>query len=118
MAITTTLAVDPIGVMFHPNHTPNTRAHQRRLVPYTQLVSKYRIIGIIAIVIGILSTTDDSIAVLHNTISAVRRIFFSTQAEISSAKYSRTQAASSQPTSTKRETKKRNTESSSFLRYF
>gem|GEM_PF-6145412 len=34
-AITTTLAVEPIGDIFPPNHTPNTRAHQRILTPET-----------------------------------------------------------------------------------
>ena len=117
-AITTTFAVDPIGVIFHQNHTPNTRAHQSKLVPYTPLLSKYNIIGIIAMVIGILSTTDESIAVHQSTIRAVSSIFFSTPQEISSAKNCSTQADSNPHTNTKRDTKNKNTESSSFLRYF
>jgi hypothetical protein len=69
-------------------------------------------------VIGILSITDESIAVAQSTIRAVRRIFFSTPPEISCARYSKTQADSIPHTRTNKDTKNKNTESSSFLRYF
>lgn len=81
-AITTILAVDPTGVIFPPNPTQNTRAHQRIGVPCIHSASRYRIIGTMAIVIGILSTIEERRAVAQSTIIAVRIIFSLTQPAI------------------------------------
>lgn len=75
-------------------------------------------IGSIAIVIGILSMTDERIAVDHRIIIAVIIIFFSTPPAIISAKYVNTHACSRPPTRINNDAKNRNTESSIFLRYF
>lgn len=85
-AITTILAVDHTGVIFHPNHTPNISAHQSIFVPAIHWASKYVIIGIIAIVIGILSTIEERRAVAHSTIIAVSTIFSATQPAMRLAK--------------------------------
>jgi len=104
--------------MFPPKPTQNTNAHQRIFVPSIPCDSKYPMIGIIAIVIGILSTKAERIAVLQRTIRAVSIMFSSIPDVTRFARYSSTHAASNPHTRTKRELKKRKTESSIFLRYF
>ena len=118
MLITIIFAVDPIGVIFAQKPTQNTSAHQRMSLHGIPCVSKYPIIGSIEIVIGILSTKDDSTADPQRIISAVITIFPDTPDTSSSAKNSSTPAASSQPTRIKSELKNKNTESSSFFIYF
>ena len=113
-----TFAVEPIGVIFPPNPTQNMSAHQRSSVPIIPSASKNAIMGSIAMVMGILSRIEERIALPQRIISAVSIIFFSTPPAILSAKKLRTPAASRPQTSTKREIKKRKTESSIFLRYF
>jgi hypothetical protein len=116
--MTTTFAVDPIGEIFPPKPTPNTRAHQRRFVPGTHWSSKYPIIGTIAIVIGILSIIAEAIAVTQSTIRAVRSMFDSTQLVMRLARYPSTPAASRPQTRTNKEVKNINIEKCILLRYF
>ena len=110
--------MDHTGEIFAPKPTPNTRAHQRIFVPGTHCISKNVMIGTMAIVMGILSMIAVRIAEHQRRIIAVVTIFVSTPDSMRVAIYQSTPAACKPHTSTKREVKKRNTESSSFLRYF
>lgn len=88
------------------------------MVPGIHWLSKNPIIGTMAIVMGILSIIAVRIAAPQRRTIAVATIFVSTQDSINVAIYERTQAASSPPTRINREVKNKNTDSSSFLRYF
>ena len=61
---TTILAVEPIIVPFPPKPAPKTNAHQIGVTFIPALPSSW-IIGIIAIVIGMLSTTADNPAMIQ-----------------------------------------------------
>lgn len=107
-----TQAVEPTQRPFPPSHTQKIRAHQSRSTLSIPWIFKYEIIGIIAIVIGILSRIEEKKALTHKTIRAVITIFCWTPLTISHARKSKTHAFSIHQTRTKRAIKKRRTESS------
>ena len=81
METVTTLAVDPIGVPFPPNPTPRARAHHSG-VTFTPWLCNPAMIGSMAMVNGMLSTTADMIALIHRTDSTAMIIPCSVNAPI------------------------------------
>jgi len=108
--------VVPIGLAFPPNHTQKMSAHRSIFIPSIPFVCNKPIIGIIAIVIGILSINAERIAEVHKTISAVNKILSWACTSIKFAKYQRTPADSNHHTNINNDIKNTSTENSSFFK--